>query len=210
MEARTRRTFFIVLGTLLVVAAGVGIGIAASNSARNADADGANGTVTPVDAGTPSSTEMPPTAQKPDTSYTTPPPADGATNEDGRHFTYIKDVYTVDGSTVLVVDYAQMLTGDEAAAAATAVGAESPPPNDYFIVNENTLLRTFPVDSTMKVRLTSKLEGVQPEGYDVGFGVWRDMFTGVIADATGIVTVVPYWITVEGGVITAIEEQYLP
>lgn len=209
MQARTRTTLLIVLGVLLIVVVGVGIGIAASNASRKPGADGDDGTQSTAAPGTPLSTGTPSPGTKPDTGYTTPPPANGTSNEDGRHFTYFKDVTTVDGSTVLVVDYAQMLTGDEAAAAATAAGEESPPPNDYFIVNENTLLRTFPVDTTINVRLTSKPDGVQPEGYDVSFGVWQDMFIGMIADA-GIVRVVPYWITIEGGVITAIEEQYLP
>jgi len=209
MEARKRTALWIAIGVLLLVVVGVGIGIAASNANRKPLAEGENGTASTSAPGTALSTGTPTTATKPDTSYTTPPPADGTEDEDGRHFTYIREVSTVDGSTVLVVDYAQMLTGDEAAAAATAAGEESPPPNDYFIVNENALLRTFPVDTTINVRLTSKADGVQPEGYDVGFGIWQDMFIGMITDAE-IVTVVPYWITVEGGVITAIEEQYLP
>ena len=209
MQARTRTTLWIVLGALLLALVGVGIGIAASNANRKPVADATNEVEPPTASGTLLSTPTASVGPKPDTSYTTPPPADGAPNEDGRHFTYIKEVSTVDGSTVLVVDYARMLTGDEAAAAATAAGEESPPPNDYFIVNENTLLRTFPVDTTINVRLTSRSDGVQPEGYDVGFGVWQDMFVGMIEGA-GIVKVVPYWITIEGGVITAIEEQYLP
>ncbi len=200
-------TRWVVLGVLLVVV-GVGIGIAVSNASREPGADGDDGAQSTA-SGTPLSTGTPSPGAKPDTGYTTPPPADGTGSEDGRHFTYIREVSTVDGTTVLGVDYAQMLTGDEAAAAATAAGEESPPPNDYFIVNGDTLLRTFPVDTAINVRLTSKPDGVQPEGYDVGFGVWQDMFVGMIADA-GIVKVVPYWITIEGGVITAIEEQYLP
>jgi len=209
MDARTRRTLWIVLGVVLLVAAGVGISIANSNDARDAVADGDGGAESTAASGNALSTEPPLAAQKPDTSYTTPPPADGPTPEDGLHFSYINDVYAVDGSTVLVVDYAQLLTGTEAAAAATAAGAESPPPNDYFIVNENTLLRTFPVDTTINVRLTSKPDGVQPEGYEVTFDEWRGMFSGSSADTT-IVRSVPYWITVEGGAIKVIEEQYLP
>lgn len=207
MQARTRTRLWVALGVLLIVV--VGVGIALSNASRKSIADGDNGSASATASETILSAKTPGMGIAPDTGYTTPPPADGPSAEDGRHFTYIKDVYTVDGSTILVVDYAQMLTGDEAAAAATAAGEESPPPHDYFIVDENMLLRTFPVDTTINVRLTSKSDGVQPEGYDVGFGVWQDMFAGTTADA-GIVRVVPYWITVEGGVIMAIEEQYLP
>lgn len=211
MQRGKRTTVWIVVGAILLVAVGVGIGIAASNAGRAPRDDGNVGTQStstpnPVTTTTPTG---PTTGQKPDTDSATPPPADGAASEEGRHFTYIKAVSTVDGSTVLTVDYAQMLTGDEAAAAATAAGYESPPPNDYFIVNQNTLLRTFPADTTINVTLTSKSGGVEPEGYDVGFGIWHDMFIGMIADAE-FVKVVPYWITIEGGTVTAIEEQYLP
>lgn len=205
MQDRALTRLWVALGVLVVVVVGVAVGIAVSNANHKPVADGQGMTASEATL----STENPATGTKPDTSYTTPPPADGPGAEDGRHFTYINDVSTVDGATVLVVDYAQMLTGAEAAAAATAAGAESPPPNDYFIVNENTLLRTFPVDTTINVRLTSRSDGVQPEGYEVGFGVWQDMYVGMMEGAD-FVRMVPYWINIEGGVITVIEEQYLP
>jgi hypothetical protein len=209
MQARTRTRLWVALGILLIVVVGVGAGIAVSNANRKPVANGDSGTESTDSPEGALTTEAPATGTKPDAGYTTPPPTDGPSDEDGRHFTYIREVPTVNGVTVVVVDYAQMLTGAEAAAAATAAGEESPPPNDYFIVNENTLLRTFPVDTTIDVRLTSRSDGVQPEGYEVGFGVWQDMFIGMIEGA-GVVRAVPYWITIESGVITVIEEQYLP
>lgn len=116
---------------------------------------------------------------------------------------------TWDGPTPqLTVDYAEILEGDEAAAAATAHGSESPPPNGYFIVNDNPKLRTFPADPGMKVKVASKAGGIEPAGYTMGFGQWFDVLIGMSSD--NFVKDRPYWITLENGKITAIEEQYLP
>lgn len=195
---------------VLLVALGVIVGVLVTggdDEPPSLAGDGAVGGTTSAESSEPESPEPP--GNGPDTTYTTPPPVDVDTREDGRHFTYVRELASVGGATQLVVDYAQMLTGAEAAAAASAAGEESPPPNDYFIVNENALLRTLPVDTALDVRLTSLADGTDPAGYDVPFGTWEDMFVGMIADAEFVRTV-PYWITVEGGTITAIEEQYLP
>lgn len=134
----------------------------------------------------------------------------GAKEADGRFFCFITSARWEGASPELTVDYAQMLTGDAAAAAAAAAGEESPPPNDYYIVNENPRLRTFPADSTMKVRMTTSIsEGSKPGGYNMPFGEWFDAFSGMSGHFPAIRTV-PYWITVKGGIITGIEEQYLP
>jgi hypothetical protein len=132
-----------------------------------------------------------------------------ATDEDGRFFCYMESAKWEGSQPELTVDYAQMLTGAEAAAAATAAGDESPPPNDYYIVNQNPKLRTFPADGSMTVRMTSSAEGTRPEGYDMPFAQWYDAFSGMSGSFPAIRDV-PYWITVENGIIVGIEEQYLP
>jgi hypothetical protein len=133
----------------------------------------------------------------------------GPTEDDGRHFCYVTSALWEGEVPRLTVDYAQMLTGAEAAAAATAAGDESPPPNDYYIVNENPRLRSFPVDPSLTVRMTSTAEGTLPEGYDMAFGEWFDAYSGM-SGAFPAIRDVPYWITIENGTIIAIEEQYLP
>jgi hypothetical protein len=133
----------------------------------------------------------------------------GAAEEAGRFFCYMMSATWEGDQPELTVDYAQMLTGAEAAAAATAAGDESPPPNDYYIVNQNPKLRTFPADAGMTVRMTSTAEGTQPEGYDMPFGQWYDAFSGMSGSFPAIRDV-PYWITIENGTIVMIEEQYLP
>jgi hypothetical protein len=133
----------------------------------------------------------------------------GPTEDDGRHFCYVTSALWEDDTPRLTVDYAQMLGGAEAAAAAAAAGDESPPPNDYYIVNENPRLRSFPVDASLTVRMTSTAEGTRPDGYDMAFAQWFDAYSGMSGTFPAIRDV-PYWITIENGTIAAIEEQYLP
>lgn len=142
----------------------------------------------------------------------TPPSEDASedtASEDGRHFCFVTDVVDETGTPMIIVDYADLLTGSEAAAAAAAAGAESPPPNDYWISNVNPKLRTFPVRSGIIVRLTSTSEGTNPDGYTVTLGQWQDFFTGM-SPGMEVVRDVPYWIIIENGEVTSIEEQYLP
>ena len=54
------------------------------------------------------------------------------------------------------------------------------------------------------------LEGhVGTEGYPVEFSEWRDMVNGINDDFPRA-TMVPYWVTIKGGKVTKIAEQYLP
>lgn len=116
---------------------------------------------------------------------------------------------TWEGSTPrLTVDYAEFLMGDDAIAAATAHGAESPPPNGYFIVNDNTKLRDLPADPKQTVKVVSKADGMVSGGYEMPFGEWYDVLVGM--SATNFVKDGPYWITVKDGTIIAIEEQFVP
>ncbi|HEY6746490.1 MAG TPA: hypothetical protein VI357_12340 [Mycobacteriales bacterium] len=62
---------------------------------------------------------------------------------DGSHEARIVDVDAAGGR--VTVDVVDLLTGAEAARAAAAAGAEVPPPNDYYISNISTRLRTLPV-----------------------------------------------------------------
>lgn len=141
----------------------------------------------------------------------TAPSDDGTTsfiNEDGRHFCFVRGVATEAGETIITVDYADMLTGAEANAAATAAGEESPPPNDYFISNVNPKLRAFTVKPGIFVTLTASA-GHGVDGEDVSLGEWHDFYAGITPGMEGVQHV-PYWITIANGVVTAIEEQYLP
>jgi len=136
---------------------------------------------------------------------TTPPPA----AETKKQFTFVKAA-TAGSKPTVNADFAEWLTGSAANAAAKAHGDESPPPNDYYIVNDNKQLRTLPVKTGIMVKLTARDDGTsEPEGYTVPFAAWASYYASPADDNRGIIDG-PYWFTITDGVVTAIEEQYTP
>lgn len=108
----------------------------------------------------------------------------------------------------LVVDYIRLLTGEEAADAAAAHGDESPPPNGYYIVNDDLTLRRLPVQDGISVVTVVNDDGTpDAAGHTLTLEEWVERITGPNADAfrSGF-----YWITVSEATITTIEQQYLP
>lgn len=128
--------------------------------------------------------------------------------EDGRHFCFVTEAMWNAGRPEITVDYAQFLTGDAAAEAAAAAGEESPPPNDYFIVNENKKLRTFTAVPGQSVHMITPAY-IDEDGYDIPLKTWCADYNGT-SEGSSTTRRVPYWITVKGGRIVKIEEQYLP
>ena len=143
-------------------------------------------------------------------SVTPTPTSGGATTPStAREFTFVKAV-TAGAKPTITADYAQFLTGKAAADAATAHGDESPPPNDYYIVNDNNKLRTLPVKPGINVKLTAHDDGTSdPAGYTVPFATWAGYYAAP-TDNNRSITAGPYWITLTNGVVTKIEEQYTP
>jgi hypothetical protein len=159
---------------------------------------------------TASETPMPtPTATSPsptDGPSATPAPA----LEDGRHFGYIRSAQLTAEPQVIVFDLAELLTGDEANQAAAERGQETPVPNDYFIVNDNTRLRELPVAPGLRILLLDwtnccdTMFRADPQLFQESFdqkkyppGNYKGKFS-------------PYWLTVKGGAVTKIEEPYFP
>jgi len=213
IDLRSKQGIAIVAGVALVTAAlGFGVAFLVSNNAVKAAEERARiAEEQAADAEAEATSTVEPTASveptAPATTGDTPSTDTGI--EDGRFFTFIEEATLKSGTYYLTADYAQLLTGDEAAAAATAAGDESPPPNDYYIVNENEKLRSLPVATGVDVLLAT-LEGhVGVDGYPVEFSEWRDMVNG-LSDDFPRATMVPYWVTIKGGKVTKIAEQYLP
>jgi hypothetical protein len=104
---------------------------------------------------------------------------------------------------VFEFDLACWFTGDPAAKAATADGQESPPPNDYYIRNSNTTTRSAPVASpTVSVYWLPNVGSPATEA--ITYNEWvslRDPDAGYVP---------PIWITVKGGQVVDIVEQFLP
>lgn len=117
---------------------------------------------------------------------------------DGEWYGYIVDL----DATTVEFDLACWFTGDAAIAAADEDGAESPPPNDYYVRNENETVRPLAVGDSAQVEYLANNgdpNSATTEGYEDWYVEWE------------ISEFVPgYWITVEDGEVTSIVQQYVP
>ena len=151
-------------------------------------------------------------SQAPSTAPTQPPSPTQSPSQsppslgDGRHFVYVTKLHGTPPEATLTFDLAEFLTGEAAAQAAAEHGDESPPPNDYYIVNDNPRLRTMPVAPNVTIRAIDWTNCC--ELTDVPYTDWAASLTAPTDALYGTGT--QYWITVTDGRIVAIEEQYLP
>jgi hypothetical protein len=216
----------IVTGVLVVTVAAASLGVAGCGS------DGATSTTEQVTTNetmetttsTPatSSSLSTTTTSPPDTSTTSTAPAGTTTTEalssaetllpNGhiRAMGYI-DQIRFDGVTnFLRIDYAEMLTGDEANAAAVEAGEIEPGdsvPNDYFIRNTNPQRREFKVSDSVAIT-TSTWGGVMERPI-----TWEEFrsFWSLSPPADGMhLRDMPWWIDRDGDTVVKIDEQYLP
>ncbi len=134
---------------------------------------------------------------------------------DGRHFGYVRSVDTDASPATIDVDVAEFLSGEEANAAAVEDGVippGEPVPNDYYIRNEDKDLVTVAVADDVAVTHIqcpdSCTEGVpgQFDAFAASFDAPSD--GSLAAEYRGAQS--QYWITVEGGEVVAIDEQYVP
>ncbi len=136
-------------------------------------------------------------------------PSAAAVLEDGRHPVYL----TALDSTARTVEFdlIQFLTGDEAVVAWDAAHPDEPggPPNDYFIVNENARLRVLPLADDVTVTVPS-FEGDGLHAESIPFAELPDRLAGNPMPGEGRLWPNPFWLTVENGTVTAMDEQYIP
>lgn len=126
--------------------------------------------------------------------------------EDGRHFVYVQTAIRPDGGATRVrFDLAYFLTGSEAEAAAADHGDELT--NDYYIVNDNPRLRILPLADEVEVEFVPNDLCCELQQGDID--AWLESVLATNPTDYGGKDV-PWWITVEGGEITRIEQQYLP
>ncbi|MGH2808103.1 MAG: hypothetical protein ACRDKT_12610, partial [Actinomycetota bacterium] len=135
-------------------------------------------------------------------------PPDAASLPDGRHFGVVEAA----GATGLAFNEQRLLTGDEATQAAREDGMIGPGetvPNDYYIDDDNAAVRGMSVLRDVEVFLeTSPRDGM------VNLAEWDYadfvcMFeSGDPVDRANVQF--PFWITVERGIVTKLEQQFLP
>jgi hypothetical protein len=101
----------------------------------------------------------------------------------------------------VVLDLACWFTGEHAVAAAAEDGAESPPPNDFHIRNDNPAVRTVPAAATATVTRLVDLGGVAT--VETTYPEWASLRAG--PDPRPNV-----WLTVTGGQVSHVAEQYVP
>ncbi|MDO8847649.1 MAG: hypothetical protein Q7W51_04600 [Coriobacteriia bacterium] len=212
-----KKTLYIALGVvLLLVAAGAAWAVLGdepgktSNERESTSTADATGSVdTPSGDTTLTASEATTTlASEPeggdlDISYdsgTFPPTIDQMTGE-------VVGVKASGDSYVLSIDFVQFLTGQEAADAAEAHGEEVPA-NDFYVVNDNPKVREFPMQAGLTVRVTTNADGtVDPMGRSMSLAEWASAVNGSSADAYRSGT---YIVTLTNGVVTVIEQLYLP
>lgn len=152
------------------------------------------------------------TAQAPGvkTTQTVPtaaPPVDAEQSSDQpgpvRQFAFVSKATENGGVVKLSLNYAQFLTGDAAAKAAQDAGGESPPPNDFYIVDTDSKVRALPVSPKAKFTIVSG-------GPDETTVLSTRQFVEALAENTEGASDAPYWFTIDANVVTGGEQQWTP
>jgi hypothetical protein len=109
----------------------------------------------------------------------------------------------------LTVDVIQFLTGEEARIAYAEDHPEDShgPPNGYHIRNVNPRLRTLPVAADVEITLVD----LDADPAEVTSS-WVTLLDDLASEPSDhdLVSYNPFWLTLEGGVVTRIEEQFVP
>jgi hypothetical protein len=150
----------------------------------------------------PAATTAPPAATRSATPAATATPKTDLA--DGRHEAYLSALDV--GKRRLTFDVVQFLTGAAAAKAAKEDG-QSETPNDYYIRNQNTKLRTLDLAPGLTIVvnvLTAEETGDATKDTPVTLTRLKSFFGG---DAMKYAL---FHVTVKNGVVTRLDEQFLP
>lgn len=132
----------------------------------------------------------------------------GPALEDGRHLGYLAGVGATQEPPRLVLDLAEWFTDQEAVEAALedGVARQDAGINGYYIRNENPRWRILEVAPNAPVVLTTYpiADPSNPRK------VTLDRFGALFTSTGSLLELSPYWVTVEDGVVVAIEEQFVP
>lgn len=125
-------------------------------------------------------------------------PGDGDVLPDGRWFGFVSSREADSFS----FDLACWFTGDEAVVAATEDGAESPPPNDYYIRNDNTTQRLLVPSPDPTVEFLQDV-GDPASFKTIDYPTW-------VSEAPSRSVEPGAWVEITDGLVVTIEEQYQP
>jgi hypothetical protein len=164
-------------------------------------------------AGTPGPTTGPTATQTSEPSVTPEPtdtpkpsPSRSPSLTDGHHFVYVETATRSEtGTTRVRFDLAYFFRGERAEREAAERGDEVV--SDYYIVNDNARLRTLRVADDVEVEYIPVTQCCELQPGDIDAWV-EAVLEASPTDYPG--TNAPWWLTVEGGEITRIEQQYLP
>ena len=129
---------------------------------------------------------------------------------------YIRCLWEQGGQRAMAFDQIEWLTGEEAANAMHEDGlcgstdADCQPPNAFYIRNLEDTLVVYSLSET--VSITMQTLSHEPDGsFKADEPIDLERFRQIACqDATLHLHAVPYWITLRGGLVTSIEEQYVP
>ena len=201
------------LGAVVAVAVTAGAVLAAALGFALIQHDDDGAEQSPATTTAPSTTAPPasaPSTSSPESgAVTTPPPVTAPVLEDGRHPVYLTALDTT--ARTVEFDLIQFLTGDDAVVAWDTAHPDQPggPPNDYFIVNENPRLRLLPLADDATVTVPS-FEGAGLHAQPIPFADLPARLAGNPMPGEGRLWPNPFWLTVENGTVTAMDEQYIP
>ena len=129
---------------------------------------------------------------------------------------YIRDLWEQDGQQMIAFDMVEWLTGQEAAKAMSEEGicagtdADCQPPNPFYIRDLDNSLVAYPLSD--KISITMQTLSHEPGGsFNPDEVIDLERFRQLACkDSTSYLHSVPYWITLRGGFVASIKEQYVP
>ena len=124
---------------------------------------------------------------------------------------FVQAAWEEGGTRYISIDYAEMLTGQEAVDAAHDAGDlpldQDWVDNDYYISNVNPMLRDFAVSDSVSIT-TATFESVMDQS--IGWDVFERFWTEFPPEGGEHMSEMPWWIERDGNTIVSIDEQYLP
>ncbi len=164
------------------------------------------------------SLQLPRRQQISDRPQTVPQKLETASSSE-RSIGYITAVYEENNKEYLKIDYIEFFTGEAADQAAAEDGFDTASwggvPDGIWQRNNNKKIRTFEVDPAVEISMASSKyldvgTVIEGKGLVIPYDVFYKLFNDPNNPDYMQDQKVPYWITLKGGMVVKIEQQYLP